>query len=286
MRKPTFLFLGPDKTGSTWLYGILRSHPQCYVPDIKDIYFFDRHYDRGLAWYCSFFEQAPADARAVGELSHDYLFSGDAASRIRADVPDAKLLTVLRNPVERTFSHYLYMVRSGRTRLPFEQALESFPELTRNSHYLVHLEPYRALFPGRQLGVFFFDDLRADAAAFAARIFAFLGVDFVEDLPYHERVLGASQARSRAVAHLMKSGANFARELGWLRLVGRVKSSPAVQRLLYRTYAPRSQPVLRPETAEGLGHLFYDETSALEAWTGRDLSAWKSSPAGSYGGRS
>ena len=127
--KPTFLFIGPDKTGSTWLYEVLRQHAACYVPPVKDIYFFDRHYERGLDWYLSFFEPAPAGSLAAGELSHDYLFSPQAADRIARDLPNVRLLTSLRDPAERTFSHYLYMIRSGRTRLDFAAALEQFPEL-------------------------------------------------------------------------------------------------------------------------------------------------------------
>ena len=80
--KPNFLFIGPDKTGSSWLYQILRGHPECHVPELKDIYFFDRFYARGLDWYLSLFDSAAPGARAVGELSHDYLFSPAAAERI------------------------------------------------------------------------------------------------------------------------------------------------------------------------------------------------------------
>jgi len=117
--KPTFLFIGPDKSGSTWLYEVLRQHAQCFVPPVKDIYFFDRYYERGLDWYFRFFEAAPPGTLAAGELSHDYLFSSAAAERIAQDLPGVKLITSLRDPAERTFSHYLYMIRSGRTRLDF-----------------------------------------------------------------------------------------------------------------------------------------------------------------------
>ena len=89
MRLPTFLFVGADKCGSTWLFKVLQQHPQCFVPAAKDIYFFDRYYGRGLQWYASFFSSAPRSARAIGELSHDYLYSEQAAERIASTLPAA-----------------------------------------------------------------------------------------------------------------------------------------------------------------------------------------------------
>src|SRR5262245_9286020 len=142
MKRPDFLFIGPDKCGSSWLYELLRQHPACFVPVAKDLYFFDRHFARGWEWYQRQFAGAPAGCRAIGELSHDYLFSREAPARIAAGLPGVKLVTILREPVERSFSHYLYLVRTGRTRSPFAQALREFPELTRNSLYAHHLQAW------------------------------------------------------------------------------------------------------------------------------------------------
>jgi len=115
MNKPDFLYIGPDKSGSTWLYSILNAHPQCFVPVLKDIYFFDRYYDKGWNWYSAFFEQTPKNVNVRGELSHDYLFSKLAAERIKSDLPSIKLLSILRNPVDRAYSHYLYLLTTGIT---------------------------------------------------------------------------------------------------------------------------------------------------------------------------
>ena len=158
--RPNFLYIGPDKSGSTWLFHVLSRHPECYVPAAKDIYFFDRYYDRGLEWYLSFFKDAPPKAKAIGELSHDYLFSAQAASRIARDLPCVRLVTNLRNPVERTFSHYLYLVRSGKTNQSFEIALEQFPELIDNSLYAKHLSAYFREFRRANIRVLFFDRLQ------------------------------------------------------------------------------------------------------------------------------
>jgi hypothetical protein len=270
--KPTFLFIGPDKTGSTWLYRIFRQHPDCHVPDLKDIYFFDRFYSRGLDWYYSLFDGAAPNTEAVGELSHDYLFSPVAAKRIAKDLPEVRLLTCLRDPVERTFSHYLYMIRSGRTRESFETALARFPELVENSLYAKHLRPYFEQFPRDQIKVLFFDKLRADARGFATEVFEFLEVPFLEELPYEERVLPASRPRSMMLARLAKLGAEAARRVGMISLVGRVKSNPLVVRTLYRPYDAR--PTMDPATAAELRGRFRDDVVELQTLLSVDLSHW------------
>lgn len=276
-RRPTFLYIGPDRSGSTWLFEILRRHPECFVPRAKDIYFFDRHYDRGLDWYLGFFRDAPPGARALGELSHDYMLSPEAGRRIRRDLPDVQVLTCLRNPVERTFSHWLYLVRSGLTRESFEDALRSHPRLVDNSLYEAHLAPFFELFPGPQLAIHFFDDLQADPVAYARRVFDCLGVSFVPDLPYRERVLPASRARSPALARLAKMGANATRLLGAPNLVGRVKRSRLAS-LLYVPYRKDEKPTLAPETAARLRERFRPDVEALERRLGIDLRHWLAEP--------
>lgn len=243
------------------------------MPPAKDLYFFDRYYERGLDWYLEFFRDAPPAARAIGELSHDYLFSPQAAQRIYRDLPDVRLLTCLRDPVERTFSHYLYLVRSGLTRQPFEQALEHFPELINNSRYATHLEPYLERFGKERLLVLFFDDLKSDARGFANTVFTFLDLPYLDTLPYEQRVLPASRPRSQGLARLAKAGANLARTFGLADLVGNVKRS-TLAKTLYRPYNPGEKPVLAAATRARLRQTFATEIHRVQELTGRDLQHW------------
>lgn len=272
--RPDFLFIGPDKTGSSWLHAVLRQHPDCFVPAAKDIYFFDRYYDRGLDWYLRHFRDAPAAARAVGELSHDYLFSAEAAARIRHDLPQARLLTSLRHPVERSFSQYLFMLRNGITTVPFEQAIEEIPAILDNSRYARHLSGYYALFPRAQIKVLFFDKLQADPDGFARETFDFLGLSMIEGLDYRQQVLPASRARNRWIAHLTHVLAWRARDLGLGALVGKVKQS-WVRDLLFRPYAAAERPRLAAATRARLTDRFAADVCRLEELVGVDLAHWK-----------
>lgn len=271
--KPTFLFIGPDKTGSTWLYEVLRQHPLCYVPPVKDIYFFDRHYDRGLDWYLKFFEAAPEGVLAAGELSHDYLFSPQAADRIAHDLPEVKLLTSLRDPAERAFSHYLYMIRSGRTRLDFTAALERFPELIENSRYFKHLSAYLDRFKRDRILVLYFDALQADPRGFASDVFNFIGIPAADEIDFEQRVLPAARPRNFALARALKTGARLARGIGMTRLVGMVKRGPMTS-LAYRPYTLADRPQMDLETRMRLVETLRPEVEKLESALDVDLSRW------------
>ena len=217
-RVPDFLYIGPDKSGSSWLFEVLRQHPRCFVPPAKDLYFFDRHYSRGMDWYLRHFGVAPAGCTHCGELSHDYLFSAEAAARIARDLPAARLITILREPAERTFSHYLYLLRSGRTRLAFPEALDAFPELIRNSLYGQHLTAWLRVVDRSRLGVFFFDQLQSAPEALGAGILDFIGLPAEAGIDFHKRVLPAAapqcapcrpregRCESRAGSGLSQSG--------------------------------------------------------------------------------
>jgi sulfotransferase family protein len=270
---PTFLFIGADKTGSTWLHRILLAHPRCFVPPCKDIYFFDRYFERGFEWYASFFRKTPADATAIGELSHDYLYSEAAAERIATLLPGVRLVVFLRNPVERTFSEYLYLVRSGLTRLPLREALEQFPEAVDHSRYAQHLEPYFDRFDRSQIGTFLTEDLRADPRAFAAGVLAHLGLDFVEQLAYEDHVLPAGKPRSAVLARLARGASTLTRDLGFPGLVGRVRES-TLARLLYVPYSESERPRLSDSDRDWLWAQLGDDLPRLEQLLGRDLSCW------------
>jgi hypothetical protein len=272
-RLPTFLYIGPDKTGSTWMYEVLRQHPRAFVPTTKDLYFFDRYYHRGLDWYEAFFRDAPHDALAIGELSHDYLFSAEAAQRIAIALPEARLFTSLRQPAERVLSHYLYLLRSGLTTLPFDEAIGAIPELIEKSLYFKHLRHYVERFPASQLQVFFFEDLVRDERQFARAMFSFLGLPQAE-ITLPGRTLPASRPRSVTLAALAKHGANLSRDLGFTSLVGVVKRS-RLAGLLYKPYGAGERPELSASQRERLWEHFDPDVRQLEQLLGVSLDHWR-----------
>lgn len=234
-----FLFLGGDKCGSTWLDFILRQHPDVCLANTKELFFFDRFYDRGLDWYE---RQFPPQDTAIrtGEICHDYLYSDVALKRIGDTLPaDARCLICLRHPVERTLSHYRYLLKIGTTDAPLARALQDNPGLLANSLYAPRIARAMDHIGRDRLRVLFYDDLARDPARFGRQLSATLGIRYLPDLPYDTRVLEAARSRAPQLTRLLRNAGWGLRALGAQRIVGTVKSNMVVQRLLYTAKGSR-----------------------------------------------
>jgi len=262
MVEPNFLYIGVPRAGSTWLFTMLREHPDVFVPPAKDIYFFDRYYDKGLGWYLSHFQGA-GEFKAVGELSHDYYFSEVAADRIHNDFPDMRLICCLREPVSRLLSAYAFD-RTAEVRSDVSLSSYAAQErvLTQYEYYR-HLKRFIDTFGRERMLVVFYEDLLADPAAFIRPIYRFLGVDENFSPPtLHERINPARDARAESVALLAYRFALVLRRLGLANLVGRIKQSPFVNRVLYKAPSPTENESLPPELIQAL-RKDHDKLAAL-----------------------
>jgi Sulfotransferase domain len=197
---PGFLVIGAQKAGTTALYAYLRQHPAITGPSWKEVSFFDRHYARGEAWYRGNFPNSlRTRGDLVGEASPSYLFHPLGPERVAGLVPEARLIALVRNPVDRAYSHYQHEVALDREPLSFEDALAAEDERLRGeedrmladpayfSHawwnytyrarglYAAQLERWLAVFPREQLLIVPTDDLAADPGATYARVLEFLG---------------------------------------------------------------------------------------------------------------
>lgn len=273
--RPDVLYIGPDKAGSTWLWQAFRHHPQIFVPSAKDLYFFDRFYERGMAWYEGHFQHATSAHRVRAEICHDYLYSPLAGERIAADLPKVRLFVNLRNPLDRTLSGYQNMVRNGETNEPVDVVLHSVPELVDRSRYARHLRPFRERF-GERLGIFEFDDLEADPQRYFDDVCDWLGVD---RLALTEEQLAPARAaeapRSRNVARVVRGAGKAARAVGGAGLVGRIKHAPLVNSIIYRPLGADERPSLSPALRAWLVEQLWDDVRELSELTGTDhLTRW------------
>jgi hypothetical protein len=263
---PNFLFLGPDKAGSSWLHEALSRHPDVFLSPAKDLYYFDRYYQRGRDWYARQFKDAGGFA-VVGEVSPDYLASPDAPLRIRETLgPDVRLMVTLREPAARAFSSWLYMRKQGEGADTFSEALRTFPDLIEHGRYHSQLTRYLEHFPRSSFHIAVFDDLQDDAGAFLDAVTRFLDID---PLPHEPEVLEArlvaGQARSTTAARIARRGAEWVRGHDGARIVGRVKRSALVQRLLYRPLPPDDRPRLLPADEARVRDRLRDDVLALQA---------------------
>ena len=269
---PNFLYLGPAKAGSTWMADAFRDHPEIYVPAAKDLYFFDRYFEKGTDWYASYFERGRG-RKVLAEFSHDYLYSSEAPARIREVIPDARLMVCLREPISRAFSVYLYYAKFDLYSGSFEEALEDLPELLQHGRYSLYVQRYLDLFPREQIYFAIFEEMQRSPQGFIGDLFEWLGVARRElAQPLLAPRLPAARARSRRLARVVKAGALNARKLGMASLVGKVKGSRLVERTLYREFRAGEKPKPEARTISRLRQQFAPEVARLRELTGSDLS--------------
>ncbi|WP_170407756.1 sulfotransferase family protein [Ruegeria arenilitoris] len=258
-----FLYLGGDKCGSTWIWHILNQHPDVALANAKEIFYFDRFYDKGEDWYRRQFPKQP-QAMRIGEICHDYLYSETALERIARDLPqDSRFLVTVRAPVARSVSHWKYMLKIGRTNLCFEDAVREYPEIVENSLFGKHVQNARNHLGANRVFVLDFDQLKTDPKGFGGSLCSALDVPFIETLPYEDRILEAQSARNPALVSVLRNGGWVLRRLGLPSLVSTVKSSPLVSKVLYTSDPAKTPPEPGAEILQELSDLFAPDQARL-----------------------
>lgn len=136
---PDFLILGAQKSGTTSLFQYLMQHRQIGSGFKKEVHYFDWNYTKGPSWYRAFFPTHRYVAKKTrslgrylcGEATPYYLFHPAVPKRVQSLLPDAKFIVVLRNPVDRAYSHYHHSVARGQEACSFEEAIDREPERLR-----------------------------------------------------------------------------------------------------------------------------------------------------------
>ena len=205
---PNFFIVGAGKSGTTSLWVYLTQHPEVYMhPTIKEPSFFCNlcgccDYNTYLRLFADV-----QDEKAIGEASHAYLTSPESAAWIQKVYPEAKIIIILRNPIDRAYSLYNWMIREGYEWIyPFEKALIAEKDRIadeyfkyNNPHYFYNylyfnsglyaeqINRYLKLFPRKQILVMLFEDLKTNPVGTTQQVYKFLGVDsdFIPKIEIH-----------------------------------------------------------------------------------------------------
>jgi hypothetical protein len=286
-RLPDFFIVGAPKSGTSSLHSYLSQHPSIFMSEPKEPHFFysgglDRpaHDGTSLEEYLALFKGAPEHAWA-GEASTSYLYSESAAREIKRLRPDARIMMVLRNPVDRAYSQYWNHVRDGIEPLSFEEALEDETgrveegkwhgfHYLRVGKYAAQVERYLETFGEGSVRVYLFEDLTRDAEGVCRGAFAFLDVD--PNLPVEVgRVYNRSgPPRSRLASRVLASQSVRG-------LAGRVLPAALKREIGERLRSSNTKPVpkMDPTTRATLMSVLEEDVSLLEGLIGRDLSHWR-----------
>ena len=310
---PDFIIIGAQKSGTSSLHNVLAQHPDVFIPK-GEIFFFDvddieqhpdffvptrdgwvdhdfyANLDRYLQWYRRLFEGAK-EGQLRGEDSTTYLASKVAPARIGSLAPRCKLVAMLRDPVQRAYSHYWHTVATGRATMTFERTLSRRPgNILRRGFYAEQIERYRMHVPGENLKVILFEEFAKRPQEVLDEVCAFIGLETTVNLGTVDEHRNAARAplshRGRLIANaalrplLVKS---YKRKIPFMpgyapdSVTSRVERHPLFERLSdwFEGARPRrSYPPMRPDTKTFLQGLYRRRNAALPDLLDRDLDEW------------
>jgi len=261
-RLPTYIIAGAMRSGTTALNSYLREHPDIAVSSTKEVHFFDSFYDRGVEWYREQFPHSES-AQAVGEATPNYMFSTTALDRIKEILPDVKLVVMLRNPIDRAYSHYWHDKARGKTDGDFGENVKRELNGDRGLNYIARgrysaqIEHILERFPPTALHVEVFEDMVDRPDDLYSSVCRFIGVDH----SFRPESLGAPvnnfvEFRSLALRHASQ------------KLPGRLRD--VIGRL--NTKRTESYPPMPTRLRNRLADEFATANQGLEELIGRSLS--------------
>jgi hypothetical protein len=298
MTLPNFLIIGAMKSGTSSLHQYLRTHPQIFMPARKELHFFTAEqlpWQAGLQslnieaaqthpilqLYSQFFNDAVAQI-AIGEATTTYLHHPPVAQRIYQYLPKMKLICILRNPIDRAYSHFHHQLRRGEeSRLTFQEILHSDPMqcsegYIRLGYYHRYLSHYSVQFPSDQIKILLFEDLLHNQAQSLNQILDFLEVERQQpnpELPHTNP--GWSPAFPKLNQCLIAQNPL----IPILKLLSPQKARitrlpPRIRQFIIKQLGQKAIAPLSPVDRSQAYKLFQDDIQALELLLNKDLSVW------------
>jgi hypothetical protein len=271
---PNLVVIGAQKCGTSVLHYYLSLHPEVSMSKPKELNFFieERNWARGIDWYRGHFDP---DARVRGEASPNYSAYPQhqgVPERMHSVVPEARLIYMIRDPLERIAAHWVHNYAKRREKGTLAETLThpNTSYVTR-SKYAMQLERFLAFYPREQVLVFQQSELRNKRMETLRRIFDFLGVDPDYTHPRFEQERHQTARKTRATRLAVK--------LEKLGRSSRARMLPSNFWLVLDDRLPLRRAIKRPDVRASLPPDALAELRAdaerLRELTGRDFSNWK-----------
>jgi len=216
VKVPNFIIIGCQRCGTTSLYTYLAQHPQILTPIKKEMDFFSWHFDRGIDWYLAHFPpMPPGEQFLTGEASPSYFDSREAPERLYSLFPEAKLIVLLRNPVDRAISQFYRLTGLNWEARSLDRVIsDEIERLNQNPEYIIGEEPgnylargryiefiknWRTFFPREQLLILKSEDFYAGAATTVKQVLEFLDLPEYQLSEYQNANPGSYQPVNQSV---------------------------------------------------------------------------------------
>ncbi len=292
---PNFICPGAARSATTALYYLLIQHPQVFLPSLKETRFFTQDYEKGLSWYEEKYYSGATDEIAIGDISPVYLVDDRCPQRLHDALgPDLKLIFMLRDPVERAYSHYCMLRNHEFEDLPFEEAIALDEEsrvakslkryqheygfqYLKESRYSLGIERCLEYFGSERVKYILFEEFTNDTKDQLAGILDFLGVPgrFDFNLDVYQNPTGGSSSSGLNKVFYNNPLAKKARDLVQMKTGWKTQSILKKVKTGLLKGRQSKTPSLNEDTRERLYADFEDEFARLETLLGRDLSVWR-----------
>ena len=274
---PNLVIIGAMKCGTTSLHYYLNLHPEITMTTRKELDFFveKKYVNKGLPWYEQHFQ---GDTKILGEASPNYTNQGKfpgVPERMYATLPTAKLIYLVRDPIQRMVAHYVHEYSSGAEQRPMAIALTepAGNMYLDRSLYHAQISAFLNYFPRDQLLIVAAEDLRHQTAATLKDIFTFLDVD----ANFYSSKFSRQRHQSDRKRHKNQVGTAIAKSDLMKRLMKKVPHPwrGAVEDIIYRPFSqPINKPILTPETHSQLQQLLADDIHQFRQLTGHSFPGW------------
>jgi len=188
---PNFLGIGAPRSGTTWIAEILRSHPNIFIANGKETLFFisEKKYARGLNYYSEQYYGAK-DEKAIGEISPLYLGAGErCARRIKQFNPNMKFVVLIRNPVDRAWSYYNWLIRYNKND-DFYDVFKNDKNIISDGLFYKNIKIYLNFFSKNNFLILNYDGIKNDPKKIQIQLFNFLNVDENYNSPFSNKIIG------------------------------------------------------------------------------------------------
>jgi hypothetical protein len=280
---PNLIIIGAQKCGTTALHHYLQLHPEVFMSEIKELEFFIENsfkstWYKGIDWYKSRFPQS--DAKIYGESSPSYTaypILKNVPTHMHSIIPDAKLIYMVRDPIQRVISSYIQQTSMGSYRKPFSQ-LVNYPRQNEFmlicSKYYMQLSQYLPYYPRERILIINQEDLHVNRRETLRQVFNFLEVDPDFNSPdfetRHNESLAKTRARTRIGHRLHRIYLKVA-----IRLDVDKEYRHRVSRWINSFFSkPFEMPVLTEDLHRKLVGYFQEDVDCFREFTGLAFSEW------------
>jgi hypothetical protein len=269
-KKPFALFMGPQRAGTSWIDRYLRFRGDVCLPGpVKEVFFFDRHFSRGLDFYRAHFDPEKQH-RLISEVTTTAFDHPDAPQRVFETFgTDVRLICPLRHPVTRAFSLYNHYRRYGLVSGTLEEACAQEPQILGSSRYAYHLQRWYAFFPKENIRLLFQEDLEKRQNTYVKALCEALDLPYIE---VNEALAGKFNAATLpplgALAGIAQKGADWLRGRRMYFVINMAKKMGAKELIFGRDNAEDENLKMTPVEKAWLEKNLGAEIEQLEALTG------------------